>query len=109
MHSPALRQWDLARWLSKHPLLYGVWHPYKQCVSLVYRHFFPLMAVLECAGTVPTHGDVRSFRKVLYTEKMFAALLLLAHDMQGRLAAALLHATTTTIGVLSVAVVRGNG
>jgi hypothetical protein len=98
MYSPGMRTRDVAGWLGQVPLLYGAWHPYKQSVTLVYRQFFPLFAVLECVGQPPTTGEVRCYRKLLYMEKVCAALLLAAHDLRPHVEAALHQATRTTVG-----------
>ena len=76
MYSKAYMEYDVHSWLRQVPLLYGVWHPYKQTLHLVYRTFFSVVGVLESTGD-PTMGcNVRCQRKVVYMEKIFAALLL---------------------------------
>ena len=80
MHSRMLSQLDVGGWLCQMPVLYGVWHPYKQCVTVVYRTFFPVFALLECTGRVTVGARARLNRKLLYMEKMVAALLLCAHE-----------------------------
>ena len=100
MYSPGMRGHDVLRWLRQIPLLYGVWHPYKQCVSLVYRRFFPLFAVLECTGSPPTVGEVRCYRKLVYMEKMCAALLLAAHPLRQLVEGALRQATSHIVRLI---------
>ena len=39
----------MAKWLQKTPVLYGIWHPYKQVVNLVDRTFFPILSKLEAS------------------------------------------------------------
>jgi hypothetical protein len=68
------------------PLLYGVWHPYKHTLTLVYRAFLPVFALLE-STSVPQLGVVnRHARKVVYMEKMVAALLHLPADIRQTIA-----------------------
>jgi hypothetical protein len=74
--------YDVARWLRRVPLLYGVWHPYKQTLALVYRTFFPVFALLEFTGCPALGSPVRMQRKVLYMEKVCAALLLAGHSLR---------------------------
>ena len=80
LYSRSHAGYDVAGWLRGVPLLYGVWHPYKQALALVYRAFFPVLGLLE--GTeLPRPGfRVSVQRKVLYLEKLYASLLLLASD-----------------------------
>ena len=81
MHSPLLGSVDMLAWLHRVPLVYGVWHPYKQCVVVVYRTFYPIFALLECTGRVTVGAELRVNRKLLYMEKVLAGLLLCAKDM----------------------------
>jgi hypothetical protein len=46
LYSQPFAGWDVAQWLGAVPLLYGVWHPYKHTLTLVYRAFFPVFALL---------------------------------------------------------------
>ena len=39
--------WDVDQFLFKHPLLYGVWHPYKYSVEITYKAFAPIIEFLE--------------------------------------------------------------
>lgn len=51
------------------------WHAYKYLVKTVHRLFFPIMALLE--NDMPQEGQkALAQRKLLYLEKLFAALLL---------------------------------
>ena len=75
MHSEGSEGFDVAGWLRRIPLLFGIWHGYKHTLVVVYRAFFPLFALLECTGE-PVVGQIpRCERKVLYLEKLFGALL----------------------------------
>ena len=89
LYSAPFLGFDLHRYLADVPLLYGIWHAYKHTVTVVYRVYLPVLVHLETldAGTTAP----RSHRRVLYMEKLFAALLLgrdhvLAH-LRTRLAA----------------------
>ena len=92
MHSRVFQRHDMAHWLGNMPLLYGVWHPYKQAVQLVYRRFFPVFALLE-AHSGRQGGDARCHRKLLYMEKMMAALLLCTNGIIATLNERLQQAT----------------
>ena len=48
-------QWDVHAFTKDLPLLYGVWHPYKHVLELVYRRFLPLFAYLQKGRMAP--GD----------------------------------------------------
>ena len=77
---------DMRMWLSAFPLLYGVWHPYKYCVQMVFRKFFPIFILLE--STDHTVGkELSCQRKVLHVEKLVAALLLMRHRIRDRIQA----------------------
>ena len=89
MHSRMLRDFNVGGWLQQLPLLYGVWHPYKQAVAVVYRTFFPIFGLLDCTGRVVEGSTVRVKRKLLYMEKVVAAVLLCSKSMLPRVASAL--------------------
>ena len=75
--------YDVRLWLGSMPLLYGIWHPYKYCLLAVYRAFFPLFAVLETTS-LESGRVLNGKRKLLYIEKIVAALLLLRHKVSDR-------------------------
>ena len=89
MHSVSHREVDVGDWLSHVPLLYGIWHPYKHCLGVVYRAFLPIIAPLEGAGTLRPGDKVVPGRKVLYMEKVFATLLVVGSLVRERLEAQL--------------------
>lgn len=76
MHSRLFEGHDMLLWLHKVPLIYGVWHPYKQAVHLVYRQFFPIFGLLETTGVVQPGQLATCHRKLLYMEKMVLSVLL---------------------------------
>ena len=92
MYSQPFSGYDVCGWLGRVPLLYGVWHPYKQTLTLVYWAFFPVFALLEFTGCPALGSAVRMQRKVLYMEKVFAALLLAGHSLRADIDAALARA-----------------
>jgi hypothetical protein len=62
-----------------------VWHAYKYLAKTVHRIFFPILAMLDSAA--PKAGDrVVAQRKLLYIEKLFAAILLGAPRFKSQLA-----------------------
>lgn len=67
---------------------YLVWHAYKYLVKTVHRVFFPLFCLLENTDLV-AGGKVFAQRKLLYLEKLFAALLLAAPRVKDQLRARL--------------------
>ena len=98
MHSPLLGDLHVTAWLQHIPLLYGVWHPYKQCVTVVYRTFLPVFSLLECTGR-PSATGLKPKRKLLYLEKMVASLLLCARDITPLAAQAMQTASTAAVHV----------
>ena len=57
------------------PIVYGVWHPYKYCLTVTYKKFLPVIAVLLDRELNATQ-DVPANRRVQFMEKVFAGLLL---------------------------------
>ena len=66
-------------------MLYSIWHPYKHTLAVVYRAFFPVLSILETVGEPVVGTALRCHRKVLYLEKLVAALLLAAPDVRQQL------------------------
>ena len=88
MHGCSTTMYDFRMWMASFPVLYGVWHPYKYCLSAIYRVFFPIFAILET--TSPEVGNqLNGRRKVLHIEKLVLVLLLLRHKIADRIAASL--------------------
>ena len=73
--------WAVGGLLREVPLLYGVWHAYKHTLTIVYRTYFAVLAHLDCTGQPPSRGPVTNKRRVLFMEKLFAALYLLRREM----------------------------
>ena len=83
MHGASTAMYDFRLWMCSFPILYGIWHPYKYCVSAVYRMFFPIFALLEVT-TAECGREIRGHQKLLHIEKMVAALLLIRHKVSAR-------------------------
>ena len=63
-------------WVSL-PLIYGVWHPYKHMITLLYRSFMPLISLVEKIHTDFKVGDwVPTKVKCIHMEKTTLALCL---------------------------------
>ena len=76
LYSAPFAPFDMHRYLEDVPLVYGVWHAYKHTLTVVYRVYLPVLVHLEAADAGTTPALVaRSHRRVLYMEKLFAALL----------------------------------
>jgi len=69
-------------YLRQVPLVYAAWHPYKYTLTLVYRAFLPVFALLESTGIPRVGEELRHCRKVVYMEKMVAALLYLPQQVR---------------------------
>ena len=89
LYSASLRSYDVHASLANVPVLFGVWHAYKQTVTVVYRSFFTLLATLEADSPPVVGHTVHRHRKVRYMEKLFAALLLAREDVRRMLDAQL--------------------
>ena len=76
LYSAPFARFDLHEYLGEIPLLYGVWHAYKHTVTVVYRVYLPVLVHLELVTAGADRTVARSHRRVLYMEKLFAALLL---------------------------------
>ena len=76
MLSAPFAAFDMHRYLADVPLLYGIWHAYKHTVTVVYRVYLPVLVHLETLDSGAAQNTARSHRRVLYMEKLFAALLL---------------------------------
>ena len=79
-YAEPLQSWAVRDHLRDLPVLYGVWHPYKYVVDVVYRQFLSLWVYL-LRGTVAV-GDASPSKVKLRTQEMWlgAMLLLPASD-----------------------------
>lgn len=91
LYSPAFAEYDVHAYLKDVPLIYGIWHAYKHTLLVVYKCHLPVLAHLEENRAPQAGGSARSHRKVLYLEKLFAALLLCRGAVIGHLEARLRH------------------
>ena len=89
LYSKGWQRWDLRGWLGQVPLLYGLWHAYKQVVHLVYRTFFPIISLLEMASDATAGEEFWCARKLRRLEVLFATLLVCTPGVQGQLDAEL--------------------
>ncbi len=69
-----MQRWDVRHFLKGLPVLYGVWHPYKYTISMVYRQFFAFFVFLR-EGTVPVTWKGSSKVDIRAVELFLAALL----------------------------------
>ena len=59
------------------PLIYGVWHPYKHMITMLYRNFMPIICLIERVHTDFMEGDAISTKsKLLHMEKTILVLCL---------------------------------
>jgi hypothetical protein len=108
MYGRSYNDLNMARVFLHHPLHFGVWHAYKQCVTDVYERFMPLFVYLEYPAfrSAPATTSVTNFPKLILKERMVMCLFLAgphvkahlaqhraaAHCLEGQSAARLLHA-----------------
>ena len=60
----------------QHPLLYGVWHPYKYSVEITYKAFAPIIKFLEQGCNLKAGAVVPMKVKVRHMEKAIVGLFL---------------------------------
>ena len=70
--------YNVPLFITRTPVVYGTWHPYKYCVTLCYRRFFPLFTYFSY-GSLNLGTAVPNFPKLIYMERMILVLLHLAH------------------------------
>ena len=71
----------LVFFLNRCPVLYEVWYPYKYAVIVCYRRFFPLFVFLT-QGRLPSGTEVYPHPKLIYVERVMAALLVLVSSCE---------------------------
>ena len=72
------------------PLIYGVWHPYKHMISMLYRNFMPIICLIERVHTDFKEGDAVATKvKLLHMENTILALCLNAGTFLPRVQAKL--------------------
>ena len=82
MYGAKLRSLDYRSHLERIPLLYGIWHPYKYCVHITFRRFFPVISWL-LKPFITLRTKIPCHRKLIYMEKVFAGLLLASNVLKG--------------------------
>ena len=66
------------------PPLYAIWHPYKYAVTRCYHAFFPVMTYIV-HGKLPEGHEIPTTHKVIFKERVFASLLVVADKVRGML------------------------
>jgi hypothetical protein len=74
LYGQKMAQWRVPEALRHVPLLYGVWHAYKFCVTHVARRFYPLVVYFR-KGTLKPGEKVSMYPEFATVEHLFAALL----------------------------------
>ena len=87
MYATSFETYDVRRYLGDVPLVYGIWHAYKHTLLVVYRAYLPVLVHLENPRGMQANTVGRTHRKVLFMEKMFAALLLCRPQVESHLEA----------------------
>ena len=68
--------WQVDQFLLGHPLLYGVWHPYKYSVEITYKAFAPIIKFLEQGWDLKAGAVVPMKVKLRHMEKTIVGLFL---------------------------------
>ena len=68
-----------------HPLLYGVWHPYKYSVEINYKAFAPIIKFLEQGWDLKAGAVVPMKVKLRHMEKTIVGLFLATAANKARL------------------------
>ena len=68
--------WHVVPFLLGHPLLYGVWHPYKYSMEITYKAFAPTIKFLEQGWDLKAGAVVPMKAKLRHMEKTIAGLFL---------------------------------
>lgn len=87
MYSTTYTSLDIRSWFRSHPMHFGIWHAYKQCVHAVYNAYLPFFVYMEYEGfrTAPATTAVGNFPKLITKECMIASFLLHGNTLKGRL------------------------
>ena len=78
VYSISYARYNVPLFITRTPVVYGTWHPYKYCVTLCYSRFFPLFTFFSY-GSLNLGTAVPNFPKLIYMERMILVLLHLAH------------------------------
>ena len=75
LYGQSYLSWNFQLHWSSLPLIYGVWHPYKHMITMLYRNFMPIICLIEIVHTDFKEGDgVPTNVKILHMEKTIVAL-----------------------------------
>ena len=77
--------WHVDGFLLGHPLLYGVWHPYKYSVEITHNAFAPIIEFLEQGWDQKAGAVVPMKVKLRHMEKTIVALFLATAAYKARL------------------------
>ena len=80
------QRWDGAAALATVPPLYGVWHPYKQVLQVLYRRLLPLFLYVQ-KGTLAAGVEWSEKPKLRALEQWIGALLMVPADRRVRVCA----------------------
>jgi hypothetical protein len=80
------QRWDGAAALEGLPPLYGVWHPYKQVLHVLYRRLLPLFLFVQ-KGTLAAGAEWSEKPKLRALEQWIGALLMVPGDRRVRICA----------------------
>ena len=90
VYGQSYTSWNLQLHWSRLPLIYGVWHPYKHMITMLYHNVMPIMCLIERVHTDFKEGDaVPTKVKLLHIEKTILALFLNASTYLPRVRAKL--------------------
>ena len=79
LYGQSYTPWNFQLHWSSLPLIYGVWHPYKHMITMLYRNFMPIICRIERVHTDFKEGDVVPTKvKLLHMEKTILALCVTA-------------------------------
>jgi hypothetical protein len=73
MHSKYLQEYDFGKYIEKIPLIYGVWHAYKNVVLMFFRRWLPILVHIMNSVVEP-NMKVYCWPKLITVEKLVAAL-----------------------------------
>ena len=75
MYGEKTMGWNVRLFLRSHPILYGLWHAYKFCVTQTFRSFWPIVTFFR-KGLLRSGDTVPCFPKLTTMEITVGALLL---------------------------------
>ena len=77
LNAQTYTSWNFQLLWSSLPLIYGVWHPCKHMITMLYRNFMPIICLIQRVHTNFKEGDdVPTKVKLLRMEKTILALCL---------------------------------